>query len=93
MAPHLLQWEVMRRLRTEGVRSYDLVAVPRRDELHEKHPLWGLYRFKSGFSDRITEYVGTLDLPLSEAKCAVWNRVGERAAAWYSTRVRHNLLY
>jgi len=93
MAPHLLQWEVMRRLRTEGVRSYDLVAVPRRDELREQHPLWGLYRFKSGFSDRITEYVGTLDLPLSEAKYALWNRVGERAAAWYSTRVRHNLLY
>ena len=28
------------------------------------HPLFGLYRFKSGFSDQITEYVGTWDLPI-----------------------------
>ncbi|HZB96985.1 MAG TPA: peptidoglycan bridge formation glycyltransferase FemA/FemB family protein, partial [Candidatus Sulfotelmatobacter sp.] len=54
MAPHLLQWEVMRWLKNQGVESYDLVAVPRRAELRPEHPLYGLYRFKSGFCDDIT---------------------------------------
>ena len=60
MAPHLLQWEVMRWLRARGVEAYDLVAVPPAAELSPAHPLFGLYRFKSGFSERITEYVGHL---------------------------------
>ena len=93
MAPHLLQWEIMRWLKARGITSYDLVAVPRRDVLNEQHPLWGLYRFKSGFSEHITEYVGTLDVPLSSARYAAWNRFGERGAAWCATRLQHNLLY
>jgi lipid II:glycine glycyltransferase (peptidoglycan interpeptide bridge formation enzyme) len=93
MAPHLLQWEVMRWLRSRGVTSYDLVAVPPRDQLREDHPLYGLYRFKSGFSEEITEYAGTWDLPLRPRAYALWNRVGERAASQWSYRVRHDLLY
>lgn len=93
MAPHLLQWEIMRWLRRQGVESYDLVAVPRRSELHSANPMWGLYRFKSGFCDHINEYVGTLDLPLSAAKYALWNGFGERAAALWSTQFRRDLLY
>src|SRR5438105_9692819 len=58
MAPHLLQWGAMRWLRNRGVASYDLVAVPPPEQLNEQHPLYGLYRFKSGFSDAITEFVG-----------------------------------
>ena len=73
MAPHLLQWEVMRWLRQRGVEAYDLVAVPPAAELTPAHPLYGLYRFKSGFSERITEYVGTWDLPISRTRFAAWN--------------------
>lgn len=64
MAPHLLQWEVMRHLRARGVTDYDLVAVPRPQEMSETHPMYGLYRFKSGFCDTVTDFVGTWDLPL-----------------------------
>jgi lipid II:glycine glycyltransferase (peptidoglycan interpeptide bridge formation enzyme) len=93
MAPHLLQWEVMRWLRSRGVEAYDLVAVPPANELIPSHPLYGLYRFKSGFSERITEYVGTWDLPIRRTRYAAWNRVAERAAHQWSYRVRHDLLY
>jgi lipid II:glycine glycyltransferase (peptidoglycan interpeptide bridge formation enzyme) len=93
MAPHLLQWEVMRWLKSRGIEAYDLVAVPPAGELTPSHPLYGLYRFKSGFSDRITEYVGTWDLPIRRARYAAWNRVAERAAHQWSYRVRHDLLY
>ena len=93
MAPHLLQWEVMRWLRARGVEAYDLVAVPPAAELNPAHPLYGLYRFKSGFSEHITEYVGTWDLPISRSRFAVWNSVAERAAHQWAYRVRHDLLY
>ncbi len=93
MAPHLLQWEVMRRLRERGVEAYDLVAVPPAAELKATHPLYGLYRFKSGFCERITEYVGTWDLPLRRRRYEAWNTVAERAAHQWAYRVRHDLLY
>ena len=93
MAPHLLQWEVMRWLKRRGVTAYDLVAVPPADQLAPDHPLFGLYRFKSGFSERITEFVGTWDLPIRRSRYAAWDRVAERAAHQWSYRVRHDLLY
>jgi lipid II:glycine glycyltransferase (peptidoglycan interpeptide bridge formation enzyme) len=93
MAPHLLQWEVMRWLRARGIESYDLVAVPPASELTPSHPLFGLYRFKSGFSERITEYLGTWDLPIARRRYAAWNAIAERAAHQWAYRIRHDLLY
>jgi lipid II:glycine glycyltransferase (peptidoglycan interpeptide bridge formation enzyme) len=93
MAPHVLQWEVMRWLRERGVRTYDLVAVPPASQLNDSHPLFGLYRFKSGFSERITEFVGTWDLPLRPRADALWQRWGERAADKVNRRLHHDLLY
>jgi lipid II:glycine glycyltransferase (peptidoglycan interpeptide bridge formation enzyme) len=93
MAPHLLQWEVMRWLMARGVEAYDLVAVPPASELNPNHPLFGLYRFKSGFSEHITEYVGTWDLPIQRRRFTAWNAVAERAAHQWAYRVRHDLLY
>ncbi|MBV8196035.1 MAG: peptidoglycan bridge formation glycyltransferase FemA/FemB family protein, partial [Candidatus Dormibacteraeota bacterium] len=93
MAPHLLQWEVMRWLRDRGVRTYDLVAVPRRAELREDHPYWGLYRFKSGFNDEITEFTGTWDAVASPRRYRLWSVVGERAATQWTYRVYHDLFY
>ena len=93
MAPYLLQWEVMRWLRARGVEAYDLVAVPPAAELNPAHPLFGLYRFKSGFSDRITEYVGTWDLAIRRRRYGAWNALAERAAHQWAYRVRHDLLY
>ncbi|MFN2582147.1 MAG: lipid II:glycine glycyltransferase FemX [Candidatus Dormibacteria bacterium] len=93
MAPYLLQWEVMRWLRSRGVRSYDLVAVPRRAELHEGHRFWGLYRFKSGFHDDITEFVGTWDVPRSERRYRLWDPYGEKLARQWVYRVNHDIFY
>jgi lipid II:glycine glycyltransferase (peptidoglycan interpeptide bridge formation enzyme) len=93
MAPHLLQWEVMRWLRQRGVCSYDLVAVPHSSALSESHPLYGLYRFKSGFSDTITDFIGTWDLPLRPRAHRAWQRWGEPTAQRINRHLRHDLLY
>jgi lipid II:glycine glycyltransferase (peptidoglycan interpeptide bridge formation enzyme) len=93
MAPHLLQWEVMRWLRARGIAGYDLVAVPPRDELRAGHPLYGLYRFKSGYNDRITEFVGTWDAVVDRRRHAIWQSVGERVMHQWTYRLRHDLFY
>jgi len=87
MAPHLLQWEVMRWLRGRGVRSYDLVAVPHSSMLSEEHPLHGLYRFKSGFSETITDFVGTWDLPLRPRAVGAWRQLEDGAHSRRASKI------
>ena len=94
MAPHLLQWEVMRWLRERGVRTYDLVAVPPSERVADAaHPLHGLYRFKSGFSEQVTDFIGTWDLPLRPRAHTAWERWGESMANRVNRYLRHDLLY
>ena len=94
MAPHLLQWEAMRWLKRKGVTSYDLFAVPGRDEIGVRdHPLAGLWQFKSGFSTDLREFVGLWELVLQPRREAIWRKAAEpvvRRARW---RLRHDLLY
>ncbi len=78
MAPYALQWEIMRWLQAHEIQSYDLVAVPPAHLLSEEHPLYGLWRFKSGFCADITQYIGTLDFPLSMTAYRGWTTLGER---------------
>ena len=93
MAPHLLQWEVMRWLRDRGVTVYDLVAVPRPDDMSPGHPFYGLYRFKSGFNEHVTEFVGTWDVPLSPRRYRLWNAAGERVTRQWTYRVHHDFFF
>jgi lipid II:glycine glycyltransferase (peptidoglycan interpeptide bridge formation enzyme) len=93
MAPYLLQWEVMRWLRGRGVEDYDLVAVPRPAELTPNHPFAGLHRFKSGFNETVTEYVGVWDWPVRPRALAVWNGGGERLMRHWTARVHQDFFY
>jgi lipid II:glycine glycyltransferase (peptidoglycan interpeptide bridge formation enzyme) len=93
MAPYLLQWEIMRWLRRQGVEDYDLVAVPRPSELTEAHPFAGLHRFKSGFNQEVIEYVGAWDWPVRPRASWVWNRAGERLARQWAARVHNDFFY
>lgn len=91
MAPYLLQWEVMRWLKTKGVTSYDMVGVAPRAQVGH-HIMDSLEHFKSGFSQNITEWIGTYDVPLS-GKYKLWQRGGERLAVAYHGRVKKEFLY
>jgi lipid II:glycine glycyltransferase (peptidoglycan interpeptide bridge formation enzyme) len=94
MAPHLVQWEAMRWLRGRGVRSYDLFAVPTREQLAAGgHPLAGLWQFKSGFTSDVREFVGTWDLVLDERRYRLWRRAGEPLVRRLRWRLHGDLLY
>jgi lipid II:glycine glycyltransferase (peptidoglycan interpeptide bridge formation enzyme) len=77
-APYLLQWEVMRWLKSRAIETYDLYAVPPARELEPSHSLYGLYMFKSRFCSTITEFIGTWELPLRASAVRVWDRLGGR---------------
>jgi len=62
MAPYALQWEALKRAQKRGCAIYDMFGVaPQPDP---SHPLYGLYRFKTGFGGRLFHRMGCWDYPL-----------------------------
>lgn len=92
-APYALQWGIIQWLKEQGITEYDLHGTPPADKINdETHPLHGLARFKTGFNDQVTEYIGTYDLPLTD-KYQSWTKYGERLAAGYAHRIKKELFY
>lgn len=96
---HVLVWERIKWAKARGCRSYDLWGIP--DEVSEilsegkdlpvwdrTDGLWGVYRFKSGFSDNVVIYVGAYDyiyapLPYALMTNKLFDRnFLEQLAAW-----------
>ena len=72
---HLLQWRMISWAKERGATRYDMMAIPSPEELEdENHPLYGVYKFKSGFGGEISNYVGCLDLAVKPAWARLWNR-------------------
>ena len=93
-APYELQWQIMLWLKKHGITEYDLHGSPPAHRIDDRtHPLAGLARFKTGFNQNVTEYVGTYDLPLDNAKYHCWIKLGERLATTYEFRVKRQLFY
>lgn len=93
-APYLLQWEVMKHLKSQGVTSYDLHTTPPPEAMEDKdHPSYGLGQFKSGFSNDIVSYIGTVDQPVRKIPYVLWQRIGQRAALSLSHRLRRRIYF
>jgi peptidoglycan pentaglycine glycine transferase (the first glycine) len=58
----LVQYRAMLWAKRHGAERYDMWGIPAHPT--EDNPLYGVYRFKSGFGGREDVYVGALDLPL-----------------------------
>ncbi len=63
MPNNLLHWEVIKWAKARGLKEYDLWGIPSRPD--EKHPLWGVYRFKKGFNGELKKFIGAYDLPFN----------------------------
>ncbi len=85
MATYLLQWEAMRLAKHEGCESYDLFGIPFRDDPSD--PMYGLYRFKTGFGGRIVNRPGSWDYPLLSSAYALYRRA-EAVRRWYYKRFK-----
>lgn len=56
MPSYLLQWTMIQRAMERGCEVYDFRGVP--GNVSEADPLYGLYRFKKGFSGDYTKFTG-----------------------------------
>ncbi|OGC09858.1 hypothetical protein A2246_03030, partial [candidate division WOR-1 bacterium RIFOXYA2_FULL_37_7] len=60
MPNHALHWHIIQWAKEKGLKDYDLFGIPSNPS--EKHPLWGVYRFKKGFNGELVKYIGAYDL-------------------------------
>ncbi|PLS87456.1 MAG: hypothetical protein CYG60_01805 [Actinobacteria bacterium] len=93
MAPYLLQWEVMRWAKGHGFTHYDMVGVPKPENLeNENDSLYGVYKFKLGFGGEVEDSLGCLDLPVKRVRAALWNRMEPSYYRLYQ-KLAHNIYY
>lgn len=66
MASYALQWGAIVKAKSLGCTEYDMFGIsPNPDP---DHPMYGLYRFKTGFGGEIYHTLGSWDYPLDEKK-------------------------
>lgn len=70
MATYALQWRAITLARERGCTEYDMFGVAPRPE--PSHPLYGLYRFKTGFGGEIYHSMGCWDYPLDAQKYSIY---------------------
>lgn len=93
MAPYLLQWEAIKWAKSKGATTYDLVAVPPKSELeNKKHSQYGLYLFKRGFNEEVTEFKGCWDLPVHPQKYSLWQKQEKNFLRLYA-KMKKNLFW
>ena len=73
MPNYLLQWRAIQWLIDRGYRWYDLWGAP--TVMDERDPLWGVYRFKSGFGARYVRRLGAYDHVLNRPGYYVLTRI------------------
>lgn len=70
MGTYALQWEAICRAQQEGCRYYDMFGVAPAAE--PSHPMYGLYRFKTGFGGELYHRQGCWDYPLDDEKYTMY---------------------
>jgi len=84
MPAYLLQWQALQDAKNYGSKQYDFYGMPPTDD--EKHPMHGLYRFKTGFGGRIVHRPGSIDVPVS--KLYGLYRLMENLRAFYHKKIK-----
>ena len=82
MAAYALQMEAIRRAKAAGCREYDLFGVAPRPE--SCHPMYGLYRFKTGFGGGLFHRQGCWDYPFDQERYGQY-QAREAASAGFHT--------
>ncbi len=65
MASYALQWKAICKAKEAGCKEYDFFGISPNPDPY--HPMYGLYRFKTGFGGNIYHYQGCWDYPFDES--------------------------
>jgi lipid II:glycine glycyltransferase (peptidoglycan interpeptide bridge formation enzyme) len=85
MPNHLLQWEGIRLARESGCRYYDFFGIPPKND--PAHPMYGLYRFKTGFGGTIVHRYGCYDVILKPIYYKGYT-LAEKARIFYFKKIK-----
>ncbi len=69
MPTYAMQWEAIRIAKAYGCSEYDMFGIAPNAE--PSHPMYGLYKFKSGFGGELFHQMGCWDYPLDGDKFAL----------------------
>ncbi|GET28417.1 peptidoglycan bridge formation glycyltransferase FemA/FemB family protein [Prolixibacter sp. SD074] len=83
MATYALQWEAIKIARQKGCTEYDMFGVS--PTPGPSHPMYGLYRFKTGFGGELYHRMGCWDYPLNEGQYKLF-MMAERNSQGYHLR-------
>jgi peptidoglycan pentaglycine glycine transferase (the first glycine) len=92
MPSYLLQWEVMRWAKRCGMTYYDMVGMPKPENMNENDPMRGVYRFKSGFGGEAVNFLGCLDLPVKRLRALAWYKFEPVYYRMYY-KLKHDVFY
>ena len=74
-----LELEAIKYLKTKDIKEYDLYGSPPSDRIKDPtHPFYGFGNFKAGFNEKVTDYIGCIDIPINKIKFKLWKTYGER---------------
>jgi peptidoglycan pentaglycine glycine transferase (the first glycine) len=86
MPNYLLQWEAVRLAKNLGCTHYDMWGAP--DRFDDRDPMWGVYRFKTGFGGETMRGLGAFDYPPSPRLYWIYTVAMPRALALMRRRHR-----
>ena len=88
MPAYLLQWTAMQDAKEFGCPVYDFYGCPPTDD--PKHPMHGLFLFKTGFGGKLVHRPGSFDVVLNRGDYSLYQKA-ERLRAWYYRVFRKKL--
>lgn len=83
MPTYALQWGAIQQAKAANCTEYDMFGVSRNPD--PAHPMYGLYRFKTGFGGDLYHRQGCWDYPLDEAQYELF-KIREMNAQGYHVR-------
>ena len=86
MPAYSLQWRAIRDAQNMGCLRYDFYGIPPSDD--PSHPMYGLYRFKTGFGGCIVHRVGSLDIPIHLVAYKLYRIAESLRTLWFKRVVK-----
>ena len=86
MPAYSLQWHAINDATLAGCKRYDFYGIPPEDD--PSHPMYGLYRFKTGFGGSIIHRVGSLDIPIEPIRYGLYRIFEAIRSFWFKKLVK-----
>lgn len=81
MATYALQWHAIRLSKEKGCKEYDMFGISPNNDA--SHPLYGLFKFKTGFGGELYQSLGCWDYPFDEEKYNIFKNVERRNQGYH----------